>query len=315
MNKKSITFFMLVTPRDAMLADYSIRSFKKLIDVLQSYDWTLCVYLNCLTDELKKKYVHRWSKIPYVQLIDNAPIVKDLTIIPGEKVRFKGISTRPYEGEYEVGCVVWEREFRKMDSDYWCLVDADFEILETDFISLIFQELEQNKQLYVFSTDNGDTRGTYNSYCDEHIISVKRFDTWFCVYKRECLKCTTPLYYHEEVIDEKKWVWDDTGKFQEDLKKLTGCQFQSVSQIASKTQQNELMYQYIHYGAFSKNASLDKKYKVFLYRKITILSHRGILYFKRKSLINKCIRLFFSKMRILIYTSILLERKVYQNIK
>ena len=74
MNKKTITFFMLVTPRDAILADYSIRSFRKLQSVLQAYDWVLQVYLNCLTDDFKKKYVARWKKLPYVQLIDNTNV-------------------------------------------------------------------------------------------------------------------------------------------------------------------------------------------------------------------------------------------------
>lgn len=304
---------MLVTPRDAMLADYSIQSFNKLVKVLQAYDWTLCVYMNCLTDELKTKYIHRWSKLPYVKLVDNAPFVKDLTIKPGEKVHFSGISTRPYEGKYEIGCVVWEREFRKMDTDYWCLVDADFEILETDFITHIFAELDNKKNLFVFSTDHGYTKPLFNTYSQEDIISAERYDTWFCVYKKDCLQCKTPLYYHEDLKDNKKWVWDDTGKFQEDLKQQTSCVYNSISELSTLELRQKLVYQYIHYGAFSKNVSLNTPFKVALYRKILILSHRGIVRYKRSSTINKIIRFTFKRIYTNLYKSINTERKVYHN--
>lgn len=312
MNKKTITFFMLVTPRDAILADYSIRSFGKLQSVLQAYDWVLQIYLNCLTDNLKKKYVPRWNKLSYVQLLDNANAFDPENINPGEIVHFKGISTRPYEGKYEIGCMVWEREFRKMQSDYWCIVDADFEIIEPDFIIHMLQSLDNDKQLYVYSTDSGTIVEKYNTYANENIISAERYDTWFCMYKKECLQCKSPLYYYEEIRDSKKWVWDDTGKFQEDLKKQAGCNFRSISQIEPLSLRNNYIYQYIHYGAFSKNVTLNTRWKIFWYRNIVILSHRGFILFDRKNPINKITRFFMTKLREYKYGSLRIERGKYQ---
>lgn len=311
MSRKTITFFMLVTPRDVFIADFSIRSFKKLSQVLRNFNWKLQIYLNCLSEQQKDKYIKKWRQYSYVEILDNSVYVDRNSIKPGELVTFDGISTRPFEGKYEIGCVVWEREFRKISTDYWCLVDADFEILEADFIHYIFDTLESNSNIWVFSTDSGEKCRIYNSYCNEHIISAKRFDTWFCVYKKDCLKCNTPLYYHEEIINSEKWVWDDTGKFQEDLQKQECCRLLSLKDVEPLSKRMQFVYQYIHYGAFSKNISLSTKYNVAIYRFIVIMSHRGMLFMKRDSFLNKIIRKLFSFMYKMKYKQLIKERKQY----
>ena len=309
---KKIVFFMIVTPRDTIIADYSIRGFYKLQTVLQAYEWTLQIYLNCLTDNQKKIYVPRWKKWSFVEIIDNQDWFDKDSISPGEKVFFNGISSRPYEGKYEIGCMIWEREFRKMQSEYWCIVDADFEIIETDFIKQIFQTLDNNDDISIYSTDYDAVVPRYNTYTNEDYLSMERYPTWFCVYKKECLACDTPMYYHEEIRNGKKCIWDDTGKFQEDLKTQTQCRFMSISQIKTLTLREKLMYQYIHYGAFSKNISLDTPWKIYFYRKIVILSHRGLLMFDRKNIINKVVRFLFTKMRNFRYGYLKIERGKYQ---
>ena len=302
---------MIVTPTDAMLADYSIHSYAKLQPFLKSYDWILQVYMNCLTDELKRQYVSRWKRLPYVELLDNVGWFNVESILPGDKVFFHGISSRPFEGKYEIGCMIWEREFRKMQSDYWCIVDADFEIIEPYFVQHIFNTLDNEESLYVYSTDFNSKIMRYNTYTDENAFLMDRYCTWFCAYKKQCLKCESPLYYHEEIIDGQKYVWDDTGKFQEDLQKQTNCYFKSISQIEQIDLRNELMYQYIHYGAFSKNKSLDTRYKIFLYRKVSLLSHRGLVRLNRKNILNKLVRFIFTKLRIYMYGSLKIERGKY----
>ena len=72
------------------------------------------------------------------------------------------------------------------------------------------------------------------------------------------------------------------------------------------------MYQYVHYGAFSKNKSLDSKWKVYLYRKVVLLSHRGLLRFDRKSFVNRVIRIIFTKLQHCIFGRMRLERNKYQ---
>lgn len=312
--RKSITFFMLVTPRDAIIAEYSIRSFAKLRKVLKHYDWKLQVYMNCLEDEQKERMHQLAKSLDYMELIDNNEYVAAEDIIPGQKVLFNGISTRPYEGKYEIGCVVWEREFRKSKTDFWCIVDADFEILKPDFVKYAFEQLEKRLDLYVYSTDGStiDTK-VYNSYTKEEVLSKPRCDTWFCIYKRESQQCTTPLYYHEEIHDGEKWVWDDTGKFQEDLQKSCDCKCDYINMVKPGELRNQYVDQYIHYGAFSKNVSLKNARDVKIYRKRILLARSGILYFERNNIINKFIRYVFRMVVNKRYKQVFAERQKYHN--
>lgn len=288
--RKSIQFFMLVTPRDVLIAEYAIRSFCKVETVLTDYDWKLRVYMNCLGEEQKIGLQQFTKDYKYVELIDNAAYVNPAEIIPGQKVLFDGISTRPYEGKYEIGCVVWEREFRRFESDYWCIVDADFEILQPDFIRYAIDQLESDDELYLYATDYCEKRKFFNTYSYEYVLSMPRYATWLCIYKKECQQCVTPLYYHEEMHDGEKWVWDDTGKFQEDLKAQTSCRYGSINTIEPLGKRLNYTYQYIHYGMFSKNASLQTRRDIKRFRRVKLLSYIGIECFHRKSIINKCVR-------------------------
>lgn len=312
--QKSITFFMLVTPRDAIIAEYAIRSFLKLRKVLQNYDWKLQVYMNCLEDAQKERMHQLESSFDYLELVDNSEYIKKEDIIPRQKVLFEGISTRPYEGKYEIGCVVWEREFRKMNTDYWCIVDADFEILKPEFVKYAFEQLERHSDLYIYSTDgsNEETK-VYNTYTGEDVLSKPRCDTWFCIFKRECLRCITPLYYHEVIHNGEKWVWDDTGKFQEDLQRSGDCKCDYIDIMKPEELRNKYVYQYIHYGAFSKNVSIKTMRDVRSYRRRILAARNGILYLDRNSIINKFIRYVY---RIIVnkkYKQISLERQQYHN--
>ena len=59
-----ITFFMIVTPRDVVIADYAVRSYAKIRDL----DFTLLVYSNYLLPEQKAYYFPRWEGLPFVQI-------------------------------------------------------------------------------------------------------------------------------------------------------------------------------------------------------------------------------------------------------
>src|SRR5579859_2743391 len=60
-----VTFFMIVTPRDVVIADYAVRSYAKIRDL----DFSLRVYSNYLLPEQKDYYFPRWEKLPYVDVV------------------------------------------------------------------------------------------------------------------------------------------------------------------------------------------------------------------------------------------------------
>jgi hypothetical protein len=286
---------MLVTNRDTYIASYSIKSYQKIIPVLTNYDWKLVVYLNCIKDEFKKKYVSEWKRYPFVEIVDNAQFVNADELIPGSAVISDDGCKSALEGKFERGCAVWTREFRKFNSDYWATVDADFELLSADFVVEAFKILE-NKNIVAVSADFSDNHHGYDSYSNENIVFMKRYNTWFCIYKKEAQKCNTSHFYYQEIVHGLRLAFDDGAKLQCDLREKFGYEMCAVDK----------KYSYIHYGAFSKNNSLDTPSKIKLYRKITILSHKGL--FGNKFIFDKIIRRCFKIIHNRLYKKIRKER-------
>src|SRR3984893_4111832 len=114
-----ITFFMIVTPRDAVIADYAVRSYAKIKGV----DFSLVVYSNYLLPEQKAYYFPRWEALKFVNIARNPQHDDDL----------RGIGTRiqsdALEGPFEYCDPIWDRELRKISTQFVATVDADFEIL------------------------------------------------------------------------------------------------------------------------------------------------------------------------------------------
>jgi len=69
------TFFMIVTPRDVVIADYAVRSYAKIKDV----DFSLLVYSNYLLPEQKAYYFPRWEAFPFVDIARNPHHDADLS--------------------------------------------------------------------------------------------------------------------------------------------------------------------------------------------------------------------------------------------
>ena len=306
LNQPSIVFFMLVTNRDVYIADYSIRSYRKLKPALENYNWKLVIYLNCLKNEFKNKYSKKWNDYDYTEIIDNSEFIDAEKLIPGQEV-IDDYGNKSYlEGKFERGCAVWEREFRKFESDYWATVDADFEIISPDFILEGLKQLEQNKNLAVFSSDSGSTDYKYDSYSDGYIIAMKRHNTWFCIYKRECQICMTSHFYYEEEINGERYSYDDAAKFQFDLEEKYGYGLLAATEL-----NNVFRYSFIHYGAFSKNDSLDGPIKIYIYRCIIFLSRRGLIFLSPTCIINKCFQFLGKALKIIFYYKINKERRKY----
>jgi hypothetical protein len=298
---------MLVTNRDTYLADYSIKSYQKLIPVFKNYNWKLIVYLNCLKEEFINTYAKEWAKLSYVELVDNSKYVNREELIPGEKIKSESDEGwQVVEGKYEPCAVVWTREFKNFTSDYWVTVDADFEILSPDFIVSAFKMLEENNNLAVVSSDYNDNCYGFDSYSNENIVFMKRYNTWFCIYKKEAQKCKTSHFYYQEIVHGLRLAFDDAAKFQWDLREQFGYEMKAVD--------NKYRRSFIHYGAFSKNCSLDTPKKVSLFRKISIFSHRGLS--GNNNLFDKIIRRFFKILCNFLYKKINAERgKVHHKSK
>lgn len=80
-----ITFLMLVTNRDCIIADFCIKSYQKIYAVKKSFgykEFTLFIYLNNLSEENKEKYLQKWSNYPFTSIYDNAEKLATMTEKP-----------------------------------------------------------------------------------------------------------------------------------------------------------------------------------------------------------------------------------------
>jgi hypothetical protein len=295
----SIIFFMLVTNRDTYLASYAIRSYQKLINGLNNFSWKLVVYMNNLKEEFKIYAENKWKKFDYVEIVDNTKFINIDELVPGNIVKSDEGWTKLIEGKYEPCGVVWTREFRNFQSDYWVTVDADFEILSPQFVIEAFEKMENTKNIVAISSNYSDNCHVYDSYSNENIIAMKRYHTWFCIYKKQAQKCKASHFYYQEIVHGLRLSFDEGAKFQWDLREQFGYEMESVDK--------RFQSQFIHYGAFSKNNSLDTEKKIYFYRIIAILSHRGLM--GGNNIIDKIIRKIFKFIHRAVYNKISDERR------
>jgi hypothetical protein len=92
--------------------------------------------------------------------------------------------------------------------------------------------------------------------------------------------------------------FDEAAKFQWDLREQFGYEMRAVDK--------KYHYSFIHYGAFSKNNSLDTPEKINVYRKITILSHKGLS--GSKNIVDRIVRKCFKIIHKALYQKIQKER-------
>ena len=261
MDDAKITFFMLVTDRDIVMANYAVMSYSKIKDI----SFKLQVYSNWISSDLKQKYFPVWQKFDYVEIIEN---------------NWQTDTKRPVgstlEGPFERGATVWDRELKKITTPYHATVDADFEILDAKFISVMLNKLDSDSNLVAISTDYSSTNPEqYDSYSDEIISLNERWHTWFCIYRREALQCQMSHAYYEEITSGpiRRNAWDESGYFQETLKETHGFKLDVLD--------NKYQRGFIHYGAFSKNCDINET-NVSLYRSLQILCKCGSPIFTRK---------------------------------
>lgn len=186
MNDVKITFFMIVTDPDVVIADYAVRSYAKI----KGIKFALRVYSNWVSSSLRRQYFPRWRKFSFVEIIE-----------PEGQTDENKPTDRRLEGPFERCDSIWDRELKKIDTPYHATVDADFEILNPKFLPVMLARLDSDPNLIALSTDYSPTvTNHYDSYSNQVICLNERWHTWFCIYKRKALECAVSHAVHVEAI-------------------------------------------------------------------------------------------------------------------
>jgi hypothetical protein len=131
-------------------------------------------------------------------------------------------------------------------------------------------ELDADPNLVAMSTDYSPDIPNWQNPYDGRVFSLKeRWHTWFCIYKREALKCQVSHWQHKESDPNtgELNVWDSTGFFQKALREDYGYELKAIDR----------KYQpcFLHYGAFSKNKDINES-NIQLFRRLHILGKKGL---------------------------------------
>jgi hypothetical protein len=129
---------MIVTDPDLIIADYAVKSFAKIKDL----SFKLVVYSNWISYALKQKFFPRWRPFDFIEIVEN------------EWQLDENKPTEPsLEGPFDLCTSIWDRELKKIQTPYQATVDADFEILNPKFITVMLSQLDANPNLIAMSTD------------------------------------------------------------------------------------------------------------------------------------------------------------------
>lgn len=261
MNAAEITFFMIVTDRDVMIADYCVRSYAK-IKRLGDFSFVLAIYPNFFSEENKSHYLKKWAALPYVRVVEHA---------------WQNEHTRPrdatkLQGPFEKAFAVWDRELPKLQSAFIATVDADFEIMDARFLRPMLAALKTNPRAALISTDHTPTADVFESYSGEIKRVHERWHTWFCLYRRAALQGSVSHDCHEESLPidtpsgARSEIWDHSGYLQQTLKK------RGHLLLCLDTRWHSA---WMHYTAFANNRHITRS-NVAAYRRLRILRAHGI---------------------------------------
>jgi len=280
---ENVTFFMLLTNRDCLMADCAIKSYSKLWDKKRKFgygDFILFVYCNCLSNTNKEKYIVKWKQFPYVSLFDNEEKIAaaGTAFQPGQIIVSPEGILRKRDDFAESYDELWTTELKNFKTPYIVTADADFEILNPDFYFHLMDEIESNPFFIAASTNYDETRLVFDTYSNRNILLHERSHTWFCIYKREAFdKSNVSHFYYEENNDGMIHAYDSAALFQSRLREK-GFGFYTLPKSYCNS--------FIHYGAGSKNKSLTEKNFKF-YRAASILTECGLLHRKSSRYLYK----------------------------
>ncbi|MDQ0967605.1 hypothetical protein QFZ20_003008 [Flavobacterium sp. W4I14] len=284
-SRVKITFFMLVTNRDCIIADFSIKSYQKIKHVNRPFgkdEFVLYIYLNNLSEENKNFYLDKWKSYPYTFIYDNAEKIAEMQEkpYPGQ-ITISPEGVPRYIDDYcEVYDELWSTELKKLATPYIASVDADFEILNADFYFDLINCLDSNDDIIGASSCYAATSNSvvYDSYSGREIFFKERNHTWFCIYKKRAFDLTSISHYYFEEPTENghTLVYDSAAYFQYHLRQM-GLKF--ISAPAS------FFGSFVHYGASSKNKTLNR-HNINKYRIAFISTYKGLITKKNNLLIR-----------------------------
>src|ERR671924_688899 len=186
MDNVKITFFMIVTDPDVVIADYAVKSYAKIQDIR----FKLRIYSNWVSSSLKGRYFPRWKKLSFVEIVE-----------PDWHNDENKPTDRRLEGPFERCDTIWDRELKAIDTPYYATVDADFEILDPKFVPIMLTRLDNDPNVVAMSTDYSPTVSDhYDSYSNQVICLNERWHTWFCIYKRAALQSEVSHAVHVEPV-------------------------------------------------------------------------------------------------------------------
>jgi hypothetical protein len=262
------TLLMVVTNRDCVIADFSIRSYSRLWRLYNSF--TLRVYANCLSAKNRRRYFRRWRRYPYVTLVDNE-IDGPLSYKKGELFTTPEGIYLEYQDDCEHPEQVWGREQRLCTTRFFGTVDADFEVLRGEFVLEILSRLRKDERLVACSTAYSPTVVNHvDTYSGRILTLAERWHTWFCIYKAEVsiyLEQVSPFYFERQLPDGMTLAFDGYANFQRLLRSQLGFRLEELGAAYEA--------QHIHYGAFSKNRSIGP-WAVWPYRWLAIAVGPGL---------------------------------------
>lgn len=279
MNSTQITFFMPVTDPDVIIADYCIKSYSRIKNI----KFKLLIFSNYISSNNKRIYFPRWSNYHYVKIVENHSLGKNIKLnildLENPEITEKyqsgtkklGYKSWKWEAPFERYDFILDRELKRINTPYVATVDADFEILNDQFITYMIDEMEKNPNLKVISADYSPTvKYPFAKYPNGYYILHGRYNTWFCIYKKEALNLSVSNRYRDTLDDKTKEfeIWDTSSYFQEKLRQKYGYEMESCPVYFQSC--------FIHYTAFSKNRSINKK-NIRFYRFIRLLAKNGLL--------------------------------------
>jgi hypothetical protein len=278
------TFLMLVTPNDCGIARYAIESFARLSN--RDDRISLVVYGNGIDagqeDELRRyagphrRITVRSNSELMKKIEDSIAVGKLYTDDRGRKhLRF---------GRFENCDEVWSRELPKLGSVLVGIIDADFEILDASFVGPMLDEFAKDESLAFYASDYTATHRAYEVYSRQHAVMQARYHTWFCLYRRAALEAHGDFTFTEEVRHGETCKYDSGAMMQEILIGKYGYKGKALDPRSG--------YQFIHYGAFSKNRSLGGP-GLAAYRLIRIGRHNGWFHKHRSRFLARVLRAAF----------------------
>lgn len=269
-----LTLLMTITPPDCGISKYSLLALKRLRNFL---DYDLCVYLNGLSAQDEVGVKAKMKDFSSVVFKSNRDWLNPKNLRVGEKYKTDFGANEFRQGLYESSGEVWSREVVLLNTPLVGIIDADFEIFDASFVSEMVDSFSLDHKLGFYSTDYAPTRKLFDTYAQVGAFLMERWDTWFCIYRKEALEQFHDFSYKEiggqSALPMK---YDHAAWLQKELKSR-GWEGKALSRIHE--------WKYLHYGAFAKNKTLVGK-RLAVYRIFRILRQNGFRYLHRSAYLS-----------------------------